>query len=86
MPRLPGPLLPLVRAVVVFCALGSALAAAVKFDIPAQPALDAFRAFTRQSGSEVLYEAPLKSVAAHAVKGEMEPLEALRAMLAGSGY
>ncbi len=67
--------------------LGSLAAAPVRFDIPAQPAPDALVAFGRQAKVEVLFRADeLKGVSANEVKGEFEPDQALRQLLAGSGF
>jgi iron complex outermembrane recepter protein len=64
-----------------------ASAAAMPFDIPAQPAPAALKAFIRQSHAEVTYRsADLEQVTANPVKGEFEPAEALETLLKGSGY
>ena len=77
-------------ALSVFVLLGSAvlaLASPVMFDIPAQPASTALSLFSKQSESKVLFPAAeLAGVQAKAVKGEMEPLEAIGKLLDGTGY
>ncbi|MDB6092631.1 MAG: hypothetical protein JWM32_193 [Verrucomicrobia bacterium] len=77
-----------------FLALGAigllplaARATPVAFDLPAQPAPAALQLFIQQSGAEVLFlHDELASVRSHAVKGDMEPLEALKKLLEGTGF
>lgn len=58
-----------------------------KFDIAAQPADTALESFSRQSGTEVMYnQADLSRKTATEVRGEMEPAAALEQLLAGTGY
>lgn len=64
-----------------------AFAAPVKFDIPAQPAPAALKAFIQQSGVQVVFNADdLKDVHANEVKGEFEPKAALAALIKGTGF
>jgi outer membrane receptor protein involved in Fe transport len=64
-----------------------ALAAPVKFDIPAQLAPGALKAFIAQSGSQVMFDrTELASVRTNAVQGEYEPASALAALLDGTGF
>ena len=64
-----------------------ALAAPVKFDIPAQPAPAALQLFMKQSGASVMYSADqLGKVRTAEVKSELEPLEALQQLLAGTDF
>lgn len=59
----------------------------VKFDIPAQPTTDALQQFIKQSGASVMYSADLLGkVRSPEVKGELEPLEALQQLLAGTDF
>src|SRR5882724_3640993 len=59
----------------------------VNFNIPAQPAPAALQAFAKQAGLEVLFPFDeLKKVQSKEVKGEMEPAEALKTLLDGTGY
>ncbi|MBL9207510.1 MAG: TonB-dependent receptor [Opitutaceae bacterium] len=76
------------RLIIIALGLASArgLEASTTFDIPAQPIPEALRSFTKQSGKQVLYEANLTDIKANAVSGDMEPLEALTRLLAGTGY
>lgn len=78
------------RFVAAFLALGLALAAhaaPVRFDIPAQPAAAALKAFGKQAQVEVIFRADeLKDIQAGAVKGEFEPVEAITRLLAGTGF
>jgi iron complex outermembrane recepter protein len=63
------------------------LAAPVQFDIPAQPAPAALHLFVRQSDAQVIYNLDeLKGVKGNEVKGAMEPADALRKLLEGTGY
>ena len=86
--------LPALRsAALALCVVGSlgtspaALAAAIKFNIPAQAAADALLAFSKQSGSDVLFPSiDLKKVRANEVVGEFEPAAALTKLLDGTGY
>src|SRR5258708_1108592 len=64
-----------------------ALAAPVKFDIPAQPAPAALKTFIKQSGAQVVFNASdLKDVKAHEGKGDYEPLDALSAVVKDAGF
>jgi TonB-dependent receptor len=74
-------------ACIACCLAGLSLLAAEKkpFDIPAGTADKALKAFTAQSGSEVLYSAEMaRGVKSNAVKGEFTAQEALQRILAGS--
>ncbi len=63
------------------------LGAAVKFDIPAQRTPDALMAFAKQADAKVLFSHnELKGSQSPAVAGELEPLDALGKLLAGTGY
>lgn len=64
-----------------------ALAAPIKFNIPAQPAADALTAFSKQSGMDVLYASrDLKKVQSQAVVGEFEPDAAIALLLKDTGF
>ena len=74
-------------ACVAFSLAGFSLLAAEKksFDIPAGTADKALKAFTAQSGSEVVYPAEIaRGVKTNAVKGEFTAQEALQKIVAGS--
>lgn len=72
--------------IILFVAVTVANSAPVVFDIPAQPAPAALRLFAKQSGLKVLFNEDLGGVTTKAVKGEFEPAEALKQLLAGTGY
>ena len=56
-----------------------------KFDVPADLADKSLRAFSVQSGSEVLFSSDAASgVRTNAIKGEFLPGEAVKKMLAGT--
>jgi iron complex outermembrane receptor protein len=56
------------------------------FDIPAGEALGTLKQFSTQAGGRLLYPADaVQGVKTNAVKGELNPREALEAMLAGTG-
>jgi outer membrane receptor protein involved in Fe transport len=77
--------LTLILALTTFSA--AATAAPVKFDIPAQPAASALMAFSKQARVEVVFSPDdLKSVQTPAVRGELEPEEALAVLLKDSGF
>lgn len=59
----------------------------VKFNIPAQPASAALQAFAKQAGVEVLFPFDeLSKLQSKEVAGEMEPADALKQLLGGTGY
>jgi Secretin and TonB N terminus short domain len=59
----------------------------MRFDIPAQLVPAALHLFIQQSDAQVVYNLKeLEKVNANGVKGEMEPAEALKRLLAGTGY
>jgi iron complex outermembrane receptor protein len=76
-------------AAAVLGSAGSALAqpaGQVSFDIPAQPLGAALTQFAQQSKREILFPSEVtRNVRAPAVRGDMEPGEALMALLDGSG-
>ena len=81
---------PSLRLVALACAatLAAALAQAAPMDIdlPAQPLPDALKALARATGSSIAADsALLAGKAAPAVRGRLEPGEALTRLLAGSG-
>jgi iron complex outermembrane receptor protein len=77
----------LVVFVGLILAVSVAVAAPVKFDIPAQPAPSALEAFTKQSGADVMFsQSALAKKQSTEVKGEMEPDAALAQLLAGTGF
>ena len=64
-----------------------ALAEAVEFNIPAQPAVDALLAFSKQSGIDVLFpHDELRQISSTAVTGRHEPADALGRLLQGTGF
>src|SRR5687767_8535863 len=76
----------LARGLLFLLTLVSAAAAPVKFNIPAQPAPGALRAFIKQSGTQVLFNAgDLKGAKVNEVVGDIEPAVALEQLLVGTG-
>ncbi len=74
-------------AIILFSTGFLAVAAPVRFKIPAQPAPAALMEFSSQAQAEVVYSADdLKSVRANEVMGEYEPEEALGMLLRDTGY
>jgi outer membrane receptor protein involved in Fe transport len=84
-----------------FHKLGAALTAAVsvvaiatpaqaqqrQFNIPAGPLADALDAFVAQSGAQLIYQgSELKSARSPGAVGRMDPAEALKLILKGTGY
>ena len=68
-------------------ARAAVLAAPVDFNIPAQPADAALMAFCRQAKVELLFSfEDLHQVRAVAVQGSYEPEQALKRLLAGTGF
>src|SRR5690606_27869993 len=83
-------LCPTPRLVALACAatLAAALAQAapVDIDLPAQPLPDAIKALARATGTSIAADsALLAGKAAPAVRGRLEPGDALARLLAGSG-
>ncbi|MFL6605210.1 MAG: TonB-dependent receptor domain-containing protein [Steroidobacteraceae bacterium] len=84
---------PVARTAMVFslCLLAAAFAPSLAaerrdFDIPAAPAAYSVRQFARQAGLSVMFEAEkLKRFRTRALKGNFDTLEALAALLEGSG-
>src|SRR5882757_5599884 len=77
--------LTIVLALTTFC--GAASAASMKFDIPAQPASSALMTFSKQAHVEVVFSADdLTPVQTPAVKGDLEPEQALSMLLKDSGF
>lgn len=77
----------LLAPLLALAAVAALQAAPVSFDIPAQPAGAALHLFGQQAGVEVVYPAAdLKKVKAASVKGTMEPSDAIKKLLAGTGY
>ena len=84
------------RPFLLFQSLASALflsgvirlaAATIAWDLPVQPAADALLAFSNQSGYQVLFSATeMAGVKSQAVKGEHEPMAALRLLLGGTNF
>ena len=76
-------------ATMVLGSAGGALAQTtdrVTFDIPAQPLGAALAQFAQQSKLEILFPSEVtRSYRAPAVRGDMEPTQALLALLSGSG-
>ncbi len=68
-------------------ACAGAYAAPIELDVPAQPLADALQQFQAQSGVQVMFgaDAPAGRTSS-AVQGALEPAEALRRLLAGTGY
>lgn len=58
----------------------------IQFDIPLQAAPAALKLFSKQSGAQILFGEKLAKVKTNAVKGRMEPVEALKLLLEGTGY
>lgn len=66
---------------------GAVIANPVKFDIPAQATSSALLAFSEQADVQVLFpHNELSAIQSPAVVGEIEPVEALAKLLAGTGY
>lgn len=66
---------------------GTLLATPVAFDLPAQRAADALLAFSAQAKTEVLFSFDeLSGIESTAVRGELEPEEALARLLKGTGF
>lgn len=73
-------------AIVLAMAASAALAAPIAIDSPAQPLAEAIKALAKAAGLTIAADsALLTGKTAPAVKGSMEPQEALRRLLAGSG-
>lgn len=67
--------------------LSAAAAKPVPFDLPAQPLPEALLAFSQQAQVEVLFAfAEVSTARSTAVHGPFEPEEALRRLLAGTGF
>ena len=75
-------------AFLIFLLLASvATARPVSFNLPAQPAHEALLAFSQQAGVEVLFpHEALQGRRSPPMVGRFEPEEALRRLLAGTGY
>lgn len=81
------PLRRALQALVILLTPLAGFAAAVKFEIPSQPAHTALRLFVKQSGTEVLFvQDDLERVKSNAVVGEFEPADAIGRLLKGTGY
>lgn len=78
----------LLSAIVVMLFCGQAVRSApVSFDLPAQSAAAALVAFARQAGVEVLFaHRDLADVRSTEVTGRLEPEEALKLLLRGTGF
>jgi iron complex outermembrane recepter protein len=78
---------PVLPSIIALGLAASALpAAAVEIDIPAQPLSGALAALGRQADLQILYDPELvRGRTAGPVGGDMEPAEALAALLAGTG-
>ncbi len=67
-------------------ALGAAAPARIAFDLPADSAERSLRAFSRQSGIEVVFASRItRGVRTNRVQGDLPPQAALEALLAGTG-
>jgi outer membrane receptor for ferric coprogen and ferric-rhodotorulic acid len=69
----------------LFTACAVAHAAPIEVNVPALPLADAIRHFEAQSGVRVQLGATLEGETSSAVQGTLEPAEALRQLLAGTG-
>jgi iron complex outermembrane recepter protein len=77
----------LIRLLVWFALPLAAVARPVTFDLPTQPVAQALLAFSQQAKTDVLFPYDeLQAVASRSVIGRMEPEQALRQLLAGTGY
>lgn len=90
MPSLPFPSLRLrirpLAAVVLSMAAASSHAVPVAIDLPAQPLATSIQQLSRQSGLSIGGDAALlEGKAAPAIRGKLEPADALRKLLEGSG-
>jgi iron complex outermembrane recepter protein len=80
-----GKLLAAFLGILAFAAAGSATS--VRFDIPAQSVPATLHLFIQQSAAEVVYNLKeLEKLDSNGVKGVMEPADALRILLEGTGY
>lgn len=70
---------------VLLTACAFAHAAPIEVNVPAQPLADAIQQFQAQSGLRVVLGATLGGEISSAVLGTLEPAEALRQLLAGTG-
>ncbi len=88
-PRLPYPRAVVTALLAVFLGCLTMLAAEPTpktFDVPAGQAPATLRQFIDQAGVQVLYSADeVQGVATHEVKGPYTPIEAIQALLAGTG-